>query len=213
VSNSKAKRTQTIIVDKNGLQGTLAHEGALSTDDTRQVLVHFQNGQKVLMAKELLTQGEDGRYYLETNIEELAADQEGRWGDTLVIPVIKESATVQTHTVEKGRVEIRKRVHEHMEVVDPPLQSEEVEVERVTINRVVEETPPIRREGDTMIIPLLEEVLVVEKRLVLREEVRVRKVSKEVHTPQEVLLRNEQVEIERKATPNLRDRQGEREAR
>jgi len=91
--------------------------------------------------------------------------------------------------------------------------SEEVEVERVTINRVVEETPPIRREGDTMIIPLLEEVLVVEKRWVLREEVHVRKLSKEVHTPQEVLLRNEQVEIERKAVSDLGDGQGKREAR
>jgi len=122
VSRSKAKRTQTIIVDKSGLQGTLAHEDALSTDNARQVLVHFQNGQKVLVAKELLTLGVDGRYHIDTDIEELAAEQEGHWGETLVLPVIKESATVQIRTVETGRVEIRKRVQEHIEVVDPPLQ-------------------------------------------------------------------------------------------
>jgi len=197
VSRAKEKRVKTIVVDQSGLQGTLAHEDALAADDARQVLVHFQNGQKVLVAKDLLKLREDGRYHLETDIEELTADQQGGWGDTLVLPVIKESVTVQTRLVEKGRVKIRKSVQEHVEVVDPPLRSEEVEVERVTINRVVDQPPPIRHEGDTMIIPLLEEVLVVEKRLMLREEVHVRKLSKEVHDPQEVLLRNEQVEIER----------------
>jgi stress response protein YsnF len=49
-----------------------------------------------------------------------------------------------------------------------------------------------------MIISLLEEVLVVEKRLLLREEVHIKKLRKEVHEPQEVLLREERVEIARK---------------
>jgi stress response protein YsnF len=83
--------------------------------------------------------------------------------------------------------------------VDQPLHSEEVEVERVAINRFVEAPPPVRQEGDTTIIPLLEEVLIVEKRLLLREEVHIKKLSKEVHEPQEVLLREERVEIVRKA--------------
>jgi stress response protein YsnF len=52
-----------------------------------------------------------------------------------------------------------------------------------------------------MIIPLLEEVLVIEKRLILREEVHIKKRHREVHAPQEVLLRKEEVEIERKSFP------------
>jgi stress response protein YsnF len=82
--------------------------------------------------------------------------------------------------------------------VDQLLHAEEVEIERVAINRIVEEPLPIRHEGDTTIIPLLAEVLVIEKRLVLREEVHIRKLRKEVHDPQEVLLREERVEIVRK---------------
>jgi stress response protein YsnF len=70
----------------------------------------------------------------------------------------------------------------------------------VPINRIVTEALPVRYEGDTTIISLLEEVLVVEKRLMLREEVHIKRVHKEVHKPQEVLLREERVEVVRKPT-------------
>jgi stress response protein YsnF len=84
-------------------------------------------------------------------------------------------------------------------VVDQPLQTEQVEIERVAVNRMIDEPMSIRHEGDTMIIPLLEEVLVVEKRLVLREEVHIKKLKSVVHDPQEVHLREERVEIVRNA--------------
>jgi stress response protein YsnF len=92
-----------------------------------------------------------------------------------------------------------------VEVVDEALQSEEVDVERVTINRPIDEPPAVRHEGDILIIPLLEEVLFVEKRLVLREEIRIKKVQKEIRAPQQVTLRQEQVEIERKPGPSTRE--------
>jgi len=113
-----------------------------------------------------------------------------------VIPVWQEEATVQKIKRESGTVTIHKTVEQRSEVIDQPLEAEEVEIERVPINRVVEGPVPIRYEGDTMIISLLEEVLVVEKRLLLREEVHVRKLHRDVHAPQEVLLRKERVEIE-----------------
>jgi uncharacterized protein (TIGR02271 family) len=165
----------------------------------------------------MLIRHADGRYYLQASVEELVAGMEGssrtgaleeanaavtdRLADAqeLVIPVTEEAITIQTRQRQSGVVEIRKTVHERTEVVDPPLHSEEVEVERVAINRIVEAPVPVRQEGDTTIIPLLEEVLVVEKRLLLREEVHIKKLRKEVHEPQEVLLREERVEIVRKA--------------
>jgi len=116
-----------------------------------------------------------------------------------VIPVISEKIRVETRTHESA-VLIHKTVEQRTEIVDQALQSEEVEIERIAVNRVVEAPIPIRHEGDTMIISLLEEVLVVEKRLVLREEIHVRKLHKEVHEPQEVLLREEHVEIARSGT-------------
>jgi uncharacterized protein (TIGR02271 family) len=146
------------------------------------------------------------------SIEELvatgASSQTGAAeAQTLVLPVTEEKVTVEKRTVETGRVEFRKRVHEHTEVVDLPLQVEEVEVERVAINRVIDEAVPIRYEDDTTIIPLLEEILVIEKRLVLREEIHIKKTRREVHNPQEVLLRDEQVEIVRKAGNGHHNRQ------
>lgn len=58
---------------------------------------------------------------------------------------------------------------------EEPLFAEDVDVQRVAINQVVESVPDTRIEGDTTIIPVVEEILVVEKRLVLREEVRITK--------------------------------------
>jgi len=118
---------------------------------------------------------------------------------TDVIPVLAEKIRVETQTHESV-VTIHKTVDQRTEVVDLPLQSEEVEIERVAVNRIVEAPIPVRNEGDTMIISLLEEVLVVEKRLLLREEVHIRKLHKEVHDPKEVLLREEHVEIARNSS-------------
>ena len=75
--------------------------------------------------------------------------------------------------VETGRVRIRKMVHERGEIVDPPLMRDEVGTKRVPIDRVVEGPLSARTEEDTLIIPVLEEVLIVEKRLLLKEEVRI----------------------------------------
>ena len=65
------------------------------------------------------------------------------------------------------------------------------------INRVVEGPLPVRYEGDTMIISLLEEVLVVDTRLLLTEEVHITTHRTETHTPERVTLRHEDVTIER----------------
>ena len=104
---------------------------------------------------------------------------------------------MHTSPVETGRVRIRKIVHEREEIVDPPLVRDEVDIERVPINRVVEGPISVRSEEDTLIIPVLEEVLVIEKRLLLKEEVRITKRRVETHTPQRVTLRREEAAVER----------------
>ena len=104
---------------------------------------------------------------------------------------------MDTRPVETGRVRIRKVVHEREALVDPPLLREEVIIERVPVNRVVEGPIPVRYEGDTMIVSVLEEVLVVETRLLLTEEVRITTRRTETHTPARVMLRHEDVTIER----------------
>ena len=58
------------------------------------------------------------------------------------------------------------------------------------------EAPQTRQDGDTLIVPILEEVLVVEKRLILKEELHIRKHSSERTEQHKVRLRTEHVEIE-----------------
>ncbi|HXG84336.1 MAG TPA: YsnF/AvaK domain-containing protein [Pyrinomonadaceae bacterium] len=114
-----------------------------------------------------------------------------------VIPVIEEQITVDKQVVESGKVRISKHVREVEELVDIPLLHEEVSVERVLVNRVVEERLPVRYDGDMLIIPVVEEQVVVQKRLVLIEELHVRKQTIETHQPQRVTLLKEEVEITR----------------
>src|SRR5918994_193179 len=80
------------------------------------------------------------------------------------------------------------------ETVRGTLDEEVVEVERVPVDRIVEAAPAVRQDGDVTIIPVMEEVLVVEKRLVLKGEphVRRRRTQEAVEVP--VTLRRERVE-------------------
>ena len=95
--------------------------------------------------------------------------------DREVIPVVEERAVVLKRKKLTGGLRVRTVVHEDEEVIDEPLATEEVEVERVPLDRWVEAPIPIRQEGETTIITLLEEVVVVEKRLRATEEVRITK--------------------------------------
>lgn len=120
----------------------------------------------------------------------------------IVVPVIQEQVTFDKKIVETGKVRISKRVSQHEELIDVPILREQVSVERVPFNQVVEAPPQIRHEGDTMIIPIVEEQVFYQKRLVLVEELRVRKQIIEEHNPQQITLMKEEVEINRTTAEN-----------
>jgi len=117
--------------------------------------------------------------------------------EKLVFPIIQEEAFLDKRVVETGKVRISKRISEHEQIIDEPLFREQVTVERVPVNQYVDLMPQVRHEGDMMIIPVVQEQLVVQKRLVLVEELRVRKQVVETHQPQSVTLRREDVDIRR----------------
>lgn len=114
-----------------------------------------------------------------------------------VIPVIEERAMVKKRVVETGRVRIRKNVREYEEHVDIPYVHEEVHVDRVPVDRVVEAAPQVSTDGDVTVIPIVEERYVLEKRLVLVEELHVRRVRRETHRPEVVRVLKEEVEVDR----------------
>lgn len=125
-------------------------------------------------------------------------DQRQEFQGAGVIPVIEEQLTVDKRVVEKGRVRISKKVRETDETVNIPLVQENVQVERVPINQFIAEAPPpVRYEGNVMIIPVLREVVIVEKRLVLVEELRVTKQQTQTQETQKIRLRKEEVNVKR----------------
>lgn len=114
------------------------------------------------------------------------------------VALVEEQLDVATETIETGRVRIDTRVVETEQVVDVALQRDDVEIERVSVNRVVEQAAPTRHEGDVTIVPVYEEVLVVTKQLVLKEELRIRRRSSvQPAQPQSFKLRREEVAITR----------------
>ena len=117
--------------------------------------------------------------------------------EPLVIPVIQEQVTFDKQVVETGQVRILKRIVEHEELVDVPLFREQVDVRRVPVNQFVEGAPQVRQEGDTMIIPVVQEQIFYQKRLLLVEELHVKKQLIEEHKPQPVTLLKEEIEITR----------------
>lgn len=116
-----------------------------------------------------------------------------------LVPVIEEALHVDKRTVDQGGYRITKRVSTRRETVDELLRDHQVVVERRPIGLTLEGTdiPQQRYEGDVLIIPVVEEILVIEKRLVLIEEVRVSRTQATHRTPQQVTLRKEEVLIER----------------
>lgn len=134
-------------------------------------------------------------------------------GEPLRIPVVQEELRVETRVTATGKVLVRKAVRVEDELVDVPLTDVEVEVRRVPKDELVAETWPIRQEGDTTIVPVFEEVLVVEKRLRLKEEVHVIRRRREQHRPQRVEVRKEEVTVERMEAGESQASQQSREGR
>jgi uncharacterized protein (TIGR02271 family) len=189
-----------VVRDKEGLCGTVVPALQHTPSNTVHVLVQLESGQQILVPAAALIRQPDGSYYVPLNLSELAASRSGCHPDSdnaLVVPVIAEELAVQKRVVETGKVRITKVVHEREAVIDEPLFSEGVEVERVPIERVVDGPIPVRYENNTVIVSILEEVLVVEKRLMLKEELHIRKRRVETHQPQQVTLRREEARVER----------------
>jgi uncharacterized protein (TIGR02271 family) len=96
------------------------------------------------------------------------------------VPVTEERLRVEKRDVASGRVRVETRTETVEEIVRISLGSDLVEIRRVPIGREVASPPPVRTEVDITIVPILEEVVVVQRRLVLKEEVHlVRRVQSE----------------------------------
>lgn len=117
--------------------------------------------------------------------------------DEIAIPVLEEDVTAGVKPVKTGAVRVEKHVEKRLRKVETPLVHENLEIRRVPVNRIVKEMPGIRRQGETIIIPVVEEELVVSKRLVVREEVHLIRHRTKGRVTKEVTLHREIAKIHR----------------
>jgi uncharacterized protein (TIGR02271 family) len=117
--------------------------------------------------------------------------------DELAIPLLEERLSITKRQVEAGRVRVRVNVEEREETVTEELLRDDVLVERVSKGIRVTEVPRVRFEGNTTVVPVVKETVVVEKALVLVEEIHITRhpVSEPHEIP--VKLRTERARIER----------------
>ncbi|WP_239025171.1 YsnF/AvaK domain-containing protein [Rhodoligotrophos defluvii] len=112
-----------------------------------------------------------------------------------MIPLHAEELSVSKEKVETGRVHVGTVTRTHEEMVDEELASEHVKIERVSVNRPIDAVPSVRHEGNVTIVPVLEEVLVVERRLMLKEEIHIRRVRTTERHRESVTLRRQEAVI------------------
>ncbi len=114
----------------------------------------------------------------------------------MIIPVLVEDVSIKRRRIERA-IRVHVRTDSHDQLIDEALVHEKIEIERVAIGRPIEAVPPVREEDDTTVIPVVEEVLVVERRLVLKEEIRLRRVQTTERHRETVTLRKQHAVIER----------------
>jgi stress response protein YsnF len=118
----------------------------------------------------------------------------------LVIPLVEERVSATKREIEIGRVRVHTTVEEREEIVRAELARDTVEVERVPMSVEVSSVPETRQEGEVTVIPVVEEVLVVTKKLMLVEEIRLRRTRTVEEHARPVTLTRQRAEIERKAS-------------
>lgn len=132
----------------------------------------------------------------------MTGDTEGRAesSSSVAMPVHQEQLHVGIRTVDTGRgVRIRKTVDEHEQRIEETLMHDQIDVRHVPVDKIValSEAPASRYEGDTLIVPILEEILVVEKRLRIKEEIHITRSKRPQRFSETVPLKSETVSVER----------------
>jgi uncharacterized protein (TIGR02271 family) len=117
--------------------------------------------------------------------------------DTQVLPLVEETVRVDKRQTISGKVRIRTEASSVEQVVRETLTEETVEVTRVPVDRRVETLPEVRTENGVTIVPILEERLVVDKQLFLKEELHIRRDIRTETVDVPVTVRSERAIVER----------------
>lgn len=183
------------VIDASGNQANVV--SLQQQDEEENAWVKLEEGTRVLVPVTLFTRQADGAYRLPFTFH---LPSTIRHPMQMSFPVMEEELHVSKRVVDTGRgIRVHKTVTEREELIDQPLLRDELRVEHVPVGRVVEEdsAPQVRYEGDTLVVPVFEEVLVVQKQMLLKEEVRITRHRHQERETQSVVLRSEHVSVER----------------
>jgi uncharacterized protein (TIGR02271 family) len=155
-----------------------------------------------MLAEAAVVPGREDQF--QTDEEAKSASEKPR--DPATLQLAAEELSVTKETRETGRVRVSTRTREREALIDEDLAREQVEIETIPIARRIDSVPQVRQEGDTTIIPVVEERLVVDRQLVLKEEVRVRRVRTTERHQEKVSLRQQEAVVTREppATPDAK---------
>jgi len=159
--NVMADRKQFTVYGENGLKGTM-FANARFLDDNAERVIRLENGQELSVPASALEPRSDGSFFLRTIQPDSRANGAGTNG-----------AAANPEGV-----------------LNTPMFRQGYDVEHVNVERLLDEAPSERHEGDAFILPVVEEVLVVEKKYLLKEEIWIRKKREQVAQPQ--TMRREQ---------------------
>jgi stress response protein YsnF len=190
----------TTVFDRNGNRANISSlyqkEGAtiavLTTEDGRSVdadLADLERHEGSFTTPVLLNPHDEERPSPQTE-----------WHEEMKIPVASEEINVGRRSIDTGKgIRVKKHVLEHDEIVNVPHVEESLSVRHIEAGQIVsqDKLPQARQEGDTYIIPVFEEVYVVEKRIRLKEEIHITRKRTETKEDQKIKLRSEKVDIER----------------
>lgn len=187
---------QVVVIDQDGVRGTVDAQ-SVEQREQQEVLITYNGDRHVRVPVAMLQPEADGSYHLPLRLSTLESNARFlKIGKETVIPVVEEEVHVGKRWVERNRTRVTKQVLTEEETIDTPLRQERVQVERVPVERIIDSPVTSHYEGDTLVIPVMEEVLIIEKKLLLKEEVRVTKFVGETEHQETVTLRKEAVTVE-----------------
>ncbi len=148
------------VFSASGRVGTLAAP-ARFLDARLEKSIQLDSGEEILVSSDALEVQPDGSFFLHSSIAEKTKDQQPS-----SIPVETQQPVSAAPVNNKA--------------LEDKLYRDGYSIERVKVDRLISEPAAQRQEGDTLILPVIEEVFVVEKRMMLREEIRITRVRDEV---------------------------------
>jgi uncharacterized protein (TIGR02271 family) len=164
-------------------------------DDDREITPDYENQVRSYYGLGAVESTEDrgtyGDYEAEHSDVGTTSDLEDE--DELRVQRSEEELRAGTREREAGSLRVRKRVRTDRETIEVPTRHEEVSVERVPASG---EATEAEIGEDEVVVPVTEEEVVVGKRAVAKEEVRIRKdVVEDTETVEED-VRREEIEVE-----------------